>query len=51
VAFAVVAVTNANGIFYAVVGIVAAGGYSMTAVLTRRPTAGAGYLVLPRPGS
>jgi hypothetical protein len=51
VAFAAVAVTNANGIFYAVVGIVAAGGYSMTAVLTRRPTAGAGYLVLPRPGS
>jgi hypothetical protein len=50
VAFAVVAVTNANGMFYGVVGIVAAAGYSMIAVLTRRPTAGAGHPVPARPG-
>jgi hypothetical protein len=51
VVFAVVVVTNANGIVHAVVGIVVAAGYSMIAVLTRGPTAGAGHPVPPRPGT
>jgi hypothetical protein len=34
-----VAVTNASGIFYMVIGIIAAAGYTVMAMLTRRPRA------------
>jgi hypothetical protein len=36
-AFGIVAVTKASGIFYMVIGIIAAAGYTVIAVLTRRP--------------
>jgi hypothetical protein len=50
-AFAIVAVTNASGIFYLVVAIIAGAGYSVIHMLTRKPSAGPGQPVPPGPGA
>jgi hypothetical protein len=50
-AFAIVAVTHANGIFYLVVAIIAGAGYSVIHLLTRKPPAGPGRAVPPGPGA
>ena len=49
-AFAVVAITNAKAIFYVVVAIVAAAGYTVISRLTRKPPASTGQPVPPGPG-
>ena len=51
VAFAIVAITNANGILYVIVAIIGAAGYSVIHRLTRKPPAEVGQQFPPGPSA